>query len=156
MLVVAACSAAGSTGAAHPAPSPTGATVSPAAGCAWYTPTIVKGSADGQEVIVAATGPACRTSALVRWIAQQTGRPWASTRTLAGSLIAQMTKGSSVVLIYQAGGATATMTTAGYLADDLQLHGWTPEAPGSANIPGFIQPPGGTSAPPLVTHTGPG
>jgi hypothetical protein len=98
--------------------------------CGWYTPTIVNGEADGQQVIVTATGPACRSQALIRWVSlKSSGKPWASTRTITGTIIAQMAKDGTVIRIYQSGWDKATETTAGYLADDFQAAGWTVQVP---------------------------
>ena len=98
--------------------------------CGWYTPTIVNGEADGQQVIVTATGPACRSLALIRWVSlKSSGKPWASTRVITGTIIAQMAKAGTVVRIYQDGWAKATDSTAGYLADDFEAAGWAVQLP---------------------------
>ena len=122
---LAACSSAPPR--ADPASPPPGPR---AVSCAWYTPTIVNGEADGQQVIVTATGPACRSQALIRWVSlKSSGKPWASTRLITGTIIAQMAKAGTVVRIYQSGWALATEKTAGYLADDFQAAGWAVQMP---------------------------
>lgn len=121
--LLAGCSSAATT---------TAATAPPPA-CAWYTP--MTGAATGQTVTVTARGPACRSQALIRWIAARTGRPWASTAAAAadqmpvtqGTAIAQLSQGGTVVKIYQAGSAGVTDSTAGYLADAFASAGWTPQ-----------------------------
>lgn len=123
-FLVVAC---GSQAPAPPRPAPSSA----AAFCAWYTPTIVNGEADGQQVIVTATGPACGSQALIQWVsAHSSGKPWATTKTAAGStIIAQMAKAGTVIKIYQSGFAAQTEQTAGYLADAFQAAGWTVQVP---------------------------
>ena len=110
--------------------------------CAWYTPAIVSGPDAGQLVIVAATGPACRTQALIQWVAVQSDRPWAITRTTGGTEIAQLAKSGTVVKIYQSGFAAATDQVAGYLADDFEDAGWAVQVP----------PPGGATAGPIPSQ----
>ena len=108
--------------------------------CAWYTPTVTGGTPDGQQVIVTDTGPACHSLTLIAWIARTTGKPWASTRLVAGYPIARITRDSDTVTIYQAGFDAATTRTAGYLAVAFQTAGWTPR-----QLPPH-------PAPPLPTH----
>jgi hypothetical protein len=119
---------------------------SPAPVCAWYTPAIISGPGAGQLVIVAATGPGCKTQALIAWIAVHTGKPWAITRTTGGTAIAQLARSGTIVRIYQTGFAAATDQVAGYLADDLQAAGWTIQAPPPATS-GPTPPPITTSEP---------
>ena len=95
--------------------------------CAWYTP--MTGTAYGQVVTVAAEGPACRSQALIKWIALKSSLPWASTSLTPGTLIAQMARGGTVIKIYQQGSALPTDQTAGYLADAFADAGWTPQPP---------------------------
>jgi hypothetical protein len=104
------------------------------ASCAWYTPTVTSGPDAGQLVIVSATGPGCKTQALIAWIALHSGKPWAITRTAGGTVIAQLAKGGTVVRIAQTGFAAATEQVAGYLADDMQAAGWTAQLPPSGGI----------------------
>ena len=129
VALVAACSAAP---AASPAPSPRPTSPRPAAtlaSCAWYTPT----TQTGQQVIVAVTGPACLTHALIAWIADKTGKPWASTTlrigTHTGTEFAQAIKGGTTVQIFEDGDALDTQATGGYLADDMSAAGWIVEPP---------------------------
>jgi hypothetical protein len=102
----------------------------PVPSCAWYTPT----TEGGQQVIVAVTGPACGSHALIAWIADKSGKPWASTvlriGTDTGTEFAVATRGGSTVRIFEEGTALATQATGGYLADDFQAAGWTVEPPG--------------------------
>jgi hypothetical protein len=95
----------------------------PAPWCAWYTP--MTGAAYGQLVTVTARGPACRSQALIRWIALRSGRPWASTSIHLGTAVAQLERAGTVVQIWQDGSALVTDDTAGYLADDFAAVGWT-------------------------------
>jgi hypothetical protein len=129
VALVAACSSAP---AASPAPSPSASTSTRPArlpSCAWYTPT----TQTGQQVIVAVTGPACLTHALIAWIADKSGKPWASTTlrigTSTGTEFAQALKGGTTVQIFEDGTALATQATGGYLADDLSAAGWIVEPP---------------------------
>lgn len=131
-----ALAAAALAGCSSPAAPPTAlftpsATLSPPPAaqpsCGWYTPMI--GQAYGQVVTVTAQGPACRSEALIRWIATASGKPWASTTIAPGTLIAQMAKGGTVIKIWQSGSALATDDTAGGLADSFARAGWTPQQP---------------------------
>jgi hypothetical protein len=98
--------------------------------CAWYTPTIVGQEADGQEVVITMTGPACGSLTLIRWVSLKTqGSPWARTTRIEGTIIAQVAKGGTVVKIYQSGFALATDETAGDLADAFLAAGWSIEQP---------------------------
>lgn len=124
---------------ARPTPRPRPAAVER---CAWYTPTIVRGSADGQQVIVAATGPACRSRALIAFVADITDKPWATTSLVTGSCIAQLARGGSVVQVWQTGFAGPTDITAGNIADTLQGEGWQVQVP-----------PGGGPTPPPIRST---
>ena len=125
-LAVASCSAApaASTTPSPPSPRPTRLP-----SCAWYTPT----TQTGQQVIVAVTGPACLTHALIAWIADKTGKPWASTTlrigTSTGTEFAQALKGGTTVQIFEDGTALDTQATGGYLADDMSAAGWIVEPP---------------------------
>jgi len=110
------------TAAAPTAVRPVRAT--PPQWCSWYTPTMVKGSADGQQTILTATGPGCRSKALIAWVADKTGKPWASTSITGGQIIAQLARGGTTVRIIETGFAAATERTAGYLADDFEAAGW--------------------------------
>jgi hypothetical protein len=139
VLVLAACSSARTTAGPSPSPSPRPAAV---ARCAWYTPTIVRGAADGQQVIIAATGPACGDPPVIDWIADITGKPWGSTALVIGSCIAQLARGGSVVQVWQTGFAEQTDRTAGQIADTLEGDGWRVEVP-----------PGGGPTPPPISST---
>jgi hypothetical protein len=110
---------------APPRPAPSGAGVS----CSWYTPTLVNGNPDGQQVIVKVTGAGCHGSALISWIADKSGKPWATTHLVSGTVIAQIAKGGTIVRILQTGFALPTDKTAGYLADDFQAAGWAVQVP---------------------------
>jgi hypothetical protein len=111
------------------------ATAPPPPRCAWYTP--MTGQAYGQTVTLTAQGPACRGLALIRWVAQRTGLPWASTAAAAadgmpvpaGTAIAQLERAGTVVQVWQAGSALPTDQTAGGLADDFQAAGWAVQQP---------------------------
>jgi hypothetical protein len=124
---LAGCTGTSSTTTAAAPAIPT-VKVSPQRWCSWYTPTIVKGSADGQQVILTATGPGCRSRALIAWVADETGKPWASTSITGGQVIAQLARGGTTVRIIQTGFATATDQTAGYLADAFEAARWRVEA----------------------------
>jgi hypothetical protein len=122
VLVLAAAAGLAGCSAAPPAPHP----VPAAATCDWYTPT----TEGGQQVVVAVTGPACRTHALIAWIADKSGKPWAATRLVVGTEFAWAASGGTVVRIYEAGSALATQSTGGFLTDDFAADGWTVEPPG--------------------------
>jgi len=94
--------------------------------CDWFTPTTI----GGQQVILAVTGPGCESHALIAWIADKSGKPWAVTHVVAGTEFAQAVKGATVVRIYESGSALPTQATGGYLADALQAAGWSVEPPG--------------------------
>lgn len=151
LAALASCSASATsttrpTPAPRPRPSTTRPSPSPAAveRCAWYTPTIVHGSADGQQVIVAVTGPACRSRSLIAFVAEITDKPWAATSLVMGSCIAQLARGGSVVQVWQTGFAGPTDITAGNIADTLQGDGWRVE----------LAPTGGPSPPPIRSTAG--
>lgn len=146
VVALAACSSARTTASPSPSPPRPSPRPRPAAveRCAWYTPTIVGGSADGQQVIVAATGPACGSRALIAFVADITGKPWATTTLVTGSCIAQLARGGSVVRVWQTGFAGPTDLTAGNIADTLQGDGWRVQVP----------PGGGPTPPPVSTSPG--
>jgi len=128
LALLAGCAAtAPAAPARSPAPRPAAAPAPPR--CAWYSPTVIGNAPDGQQVIVSATGPACRSLALVRWIAARSGKPWAATTLVQGTDIAQLAKGGTVVRIWQTGFAPQTDATAGFLADDFQAAGWAVQVP---------------------------
>lgn len=97
--------------------------------CAWYSPTVVGGTPDGQQVVIAITGPGCSGQALIGWIAGQTGKPWATTTLVTGTPIAQLASGLTTVQVWQDGYAPQTEATAGGLADDFERAGWTVQDP---------------------------
>jgi hypothetical protein len=81
---------------------------------------------------VSATGPACSSPALIEQVAKWSNRAWLTTHlvpTTQGDLFAQVARAGSVVKVWFTGNDPPTLTTAGYLADDLQAAGWTPELP---------------------------
>jgi hypothetical protein len=90
---------------------------------------VIGNTPDGQQVIVSVTGPACRSLALIRWIALKSGKPWATTTVVQGTDIAQLAKAGTTVRIWQTGWAAQTQDTAGYLADAFQAAGWSVEPP---------------------------
>jgi hypothetical protein len=140
LAVLAAGCSASATSTTRPSPSPRPRPRPAAvARCAWYTPTIVRGAADGQQVIIAATGPACRSRSLIAFVAEITGKPWGSTSLVMGSCIAQLARGGSVVQVWQTGFAAPTDATAGNIADTLEGDGWRVQVP----------PPGGPTPPPI-------
>jgi hypothetical protein len=145
LAALAGCTGTSSTTTAAAPTIPT-VKVSPQRWCSWYTPTMVKGSADGQQTILTATGPGCRTGALIAWVADKTGEPWASTSLTRGQVIAQLGRGGTTVRIIETGFATETETTAGYLADDFEAAGWRVEEPPVSS---------GPTPPPLPTPIGP-
>jgi hypothetical protein len=126
LIVLAACSGT-STETVGGAVSTVRAAPQPEPRCGWYTPMI--GKAYGQVVTVAVAGPACRSQALIKWIALESGLPWASTSIAPGTLIAQVAKGGTTVRIWQEGFAGVTDRTAGYLADDFGAAGWRAQQP---------------------------
>jgi hypothetical protein len=153
LIVVSAFLIALTACSSPPAPAVTGgavaATASPASpaapepSCGWYTP--MTGAAYGQAVTVTARGPACRTRALVRWIAVASDLPWASASAAPGTLIAQLARGGTTVQIWQDGFAGATDATAGGLADRFELAGWAVQRPAC--------PPSGCGPTPDITYT---
>lgn len=98
--------------------------------CSWYTPVTTGGAYRGQ-VVVAATGAACTTPALIRWIADRTGRVWTSTTLRpAGFELADMTRPGSAVTVWIDGPTSGPAgPAAGELADDLEAAGWAPVIP---------------------------
>jgi hypothetical protein len=126
LAALAGCTGTSSTTTAAAPTIPT-VKASPQPWCSWYTPTMVKGSADGQQTILTATGPGCRSKALIAWVADKTGKPWASTSITGGQVIAQLGRGGTTVRIIETGFATETEKTAGYLADAFEVAGWRVE-----------------------------
>ena len=121
VLLVVGCGT--STASTRPTPAPSPRPLS----CAWYTPTYA-----GQQVIVTATGPACHSPALIEQVAKWSKRAWLTTHlvpTSQNDLFAQVARAGSVVRVWFTGNDPPTLTTAGYLADDLQAAGWTPQLP---------------------------
>jgi hypothetical protein len=112
LAAVAACARGG------PDPSLT-SSPRPVAWCAWYTPTT-----GGQQAIIAITGPACGTPALMTWVAEKTRLRWISTTYVAGQQMSQFTRAGTTVRIYMTGWALATQKAAGYLGDDFEYAGW--------------------------------
>jgi hypothetical protein len=145
LLVVASVFAGGCTSAVTRT-APATVVSSAAARCAWYTP--MTGKALGQIVTITAAGPACRSQALIGWIAGDSDRPWASTSIHPGTVIAQLAKGGTVVQIWQEGFARVTDQTAGALANAFQASGWTPQQP--------VCGAGGCGPTPTPTTTRPG
>lgn len=146
LAALAALSAGCSSPAASPAPTTAAArppAPRPPPRCAWYSPTVTGGTPDGQQVIVSATGPACRSPALIAWIAAETGKPWASTTLTGGTAIARLSRAGTAVTIWQTGFAAQTEDTAGYLADAFAAAGWAVQPP-PAGGPG---PPAGQPSP---------
>ena len=142
LAMLAGCAATAPAAPARP-PAPPRVTAAPAAPrCAWYTPTVIGNTADGQQVIVSATGPGCHGQALIAWIAKASGKPWASTTVIQGTDIAQLAKAGTTVRIWQTGWAPQTQDTAGYLADAFQAAGWAVEPPTGGG-------PGPPAAPPV-------
>src|SRR5580693_5769734 len=103
-IALGACGSSSASTSTRPSPS-SSPRPSPSAtllGCAWYSPT----GSDGQVVNVTATGPACSTSALVGWLAQQTRRTWTTEPMIPGSfgeLLAVERKAGSSVWVYFTG-----------------------------------------------------
>jgi hypothetical protein len=118
-LVLVACGTSTASTSPTPAPRPLS--------CAWYTPTY-----GSQQVLVSATGPVCQSPALIEQVAKWSKRAWLTTSLVPKSqddLFAQVAHAGSVVRVWFTGNDPPTLTTAGYLADDLQAAGWTPELP---------------------------